>query len=188
MSDMRLLFGILILSLFIAGCLWSPLSEDDEVTQTTDQINQTQQTSANDTLPQDTTPIPDTKPDIPEPEPVPDTVAKSQADCSTLAPDCGSCLAKEGCSWCKDTNACYYEGIVPTISSCNPNAWATNLNECKIVPAGESCSKITNCADCLSGTGCSWCIQGSLCSADSSQENCFGGWLENSYQCNYASR
>jgi hypothetical protein len=74
------------------------------------------------------------------------------------------------------------------VSSCDPNNWATTANQCKIVPTGESCSQLTNCADCLAGEGCQWCIQGSKCASKTSAESCFGGWLENSYQCNYASR
>lgn len=114
--------------------------------------------------------------------------ATSQNDCSTLSPNCETCLAKEGCQWCKTTNACYYEGIVPTISSCDPNDWAENENQCAGPPGGASCEEQTTCPACLSGSGCKWCIQGAICASESSSDECFGGWLSESYQCAYASR
>lgn len=193
MADMRILFGAIVLFL-IAGCLWTPISEEENKTVTTpgqpdvtvmnETTTPTQQETGNGqpetgSGQQVTEPTQDTKPT---------SVATSQADCSTLSPDCESCLAKKGCNWCKGTNACYYEGIVPTISSCSPNEWATTVPECKLVSDDKYCSEFTNCADCLSGSGCQWCIQGSVCAGESSSEKCFGGWMTESYQCNYASR
>jgi hypothetical protein len=118
----------------------------------------------------------------------PESIATSQNDCSTMAPNCDACLAKKGCNWCKTSNACYYEGIVPTISSCYPGDWVDSVEECAGPKGGSSCSEKTNCADCLSGSGCQWCIQGSVCSSEETTEDCFGGWLTESYQCNFASR
>jgi hypothetical protein len=118
-----------------------------------------------------------------EPSEYPASVATDQTDCSTMAHNCEACLAKQGCNWCKTTNACYYEGIVPTISSCHPNDWAKTVGECAGIVGGKDCSDVTNCADCLSGEGCQWCIQGSVCAPESTTDGCLGGWLTESYQC-----
>lgn len=118
----------------------------------------------------------------------PESIATSQSDCSTISPNCEACLAKSGCNWCKTTNACYYQGIVPTISSCDPGDWVKTVADCAGPKGDTSCSEKTNCADCLSGSGCGWCIQGSVCAAQGTTQDCFGGWLTESYQCNFASR
>lgn len=114
--------------------------------------------------------------------------ATSQNDCSTMSPNCETCIAQEGCQWCKTTNACYYEGIIDTISSCNPGDWAETEAECSGPPGGGNCGQQTNCVACLSGSGCAWCIEGSVCADASTNEECFGGWMTETYQCNYASR
>jgi hypothetical protein len=114
--------------------------------------------------------------------------ATSQNDCSSLSPNCETCVAQEGCQWCKTSNACYYEGIIPTISSCNPGDWAEDELSCQGPPGGGNCAEQTNCVACLSGSGCKWCIQGSICADEASNEDCFGGWMEETFQCNYASR
>ncbi len=117
------------------------------------------------------------------------TPATSQNDCATLSPNCEICVSQPGCNWCKTSNACFYEGIIPTISSCNPNDWAKTEQECQGPPGGASCEEQTNCAACLSGSGCKWCIDGSKCaSADSAEKCATGGWMTESFQCNYASR
>lgn len=193
MADMRILFGMLLISLFITGCLWAPLSESNETKtipkknesitvakpNATTNISEPSNETGNGKL-ETTNKTQDTKPNI---------TATTQADCATLTPDCESCLAKQGCGWCKSSNSCFLgEESGPSVSSCSANDWATTVSECKIVTEEESCSKITNCADCLSGTGCKWCIQGSTCTSESSAADCFGGWMTKSYQCNYASR
>lgn len=188
---MRYLFGLLILTLIVAGCISQPATDfqaGGQAMPKQDAANAVNGTGvtvpANDSGTQASAPLQT------DPQETTDytSVATSQASCSTLSPDCASCLAKKGCAWCKGTNACYYEGIIPTISSCSPDSWATTVSECSVVPEGGSCSQFTNCASCLSGTGCNWCIQGSICKQDSTTDKCFGGWLNQSYQCNYASR
>lgn len=117
------------------------------------------------------------------------SVATSQEDCSTLTHNCGSCLSKTGCGWCKDTNSCLFgDSNGPKVSSCPDDKWAIATAECSVVDDDFDCYGITNCAECLSGSGCRWCIQGSICAPDSSADSCFGGWMAESYQCSYASR
>lgn len=117
------------------------------------------------------------------------SVAHSQEDCATLSHNCGSCLEKSGCGWCKSTNSCLYgDSRGPRVSSCPSDQWAITSAECNVVEDDFDCYGITNCAECLSGSGCRWCIQGSICAPASSEATCFGGWLAESYQCNYASR
>jgi hypothetical protein len=116
--------------------------------------------------------------------------AGSQQDCATLSPDCGSCLAKPGCGWCKATNACYLgdESGPAGDVTCATGEWTVTEAGCTIQASGKTCEDQYNCAFCLSGTGCKWCIQGARCAPAGSAEECFGGWLNQSYQCNYASR
>ena len=121
-----------------------------------------------------------------------ETPATSQQDCATLTSTCGACVSKPGCGWCKTTNACYFgdsSGPKDDID-CQPVEWATNEQGCKspTTTVGTTCEQQYNCAFCLSGTGCKWCIDGSKCRPTQSTEECFGGWLTVSYQCNYASR
>jgi hypothetical protein len=150
----------------------------------------------NETQEEEDTPVPGAEGTIIEAPPgpgtpdddYPESTATSQDDCATMSPNCEACLAKDGCNWCKTTNACYYEGIVPTISSCYPGDWVDDVSSCAGPKGGDSCSQKTNCADCLSGSGCQWCIQGSVCSSQDTSEDCFGDWLIESYQCNFASR
>ncbi len=116
-----------------------------------------------------------------------DDEAHSQADCATVTPDCESCLAKEGCGWCKETNSCHIgDESGPYENSCN--RWATTLEQCDVRDEKDSCREFITCPECLSGTGCKWCIQGSVCAAEESDNECFGGWMMESYQCVYASR
>ena len=53
-------------------------------------------------------------------------------------------------------------------------------------PNPSPCATNTNCVSCISSYHCDWCIQGSVCSSKGG--SCFGGWLNQTYQCNYASR
>ena len=113
----------------------------------------------------------------------------SQEDCATMTPTCGTCVAKPGCGWCKSSNSCFAGSSAgPVVSSCPSPEWTIVGSGC-VAPAGNStCARQTNCASCLSGSGCKWCIQGSKCTDAASSAQCFGGWLNVSYQCNYASR
>jgi hypothetical protein len=116
--------------------------------------------------------------------------AASQQDCATLSQNCGTCTAKANCGWCKGTNACYFgdsEGPAGS-NSCPSSEWTVTESGCSIAAGGKTCESQTNCAFCLSGTGCQWCIQGSKCAPAGTSEQCFGGWLSQSFQCNYASR
>jgi len=119
----------------------------------------------------------------------PQPVNPTQGDCSTLAPDCGSCVVKAGCGWCKSSNSCLAGTASGAVSApCAASDWAASPDQCSGPVGGASCSAQTNCASCLSGAGCKWCIQGSICTDASNQDKCLGGWLSQSYQCNLASR
>ncbi|MFH0884789.1 MAG: hypothetical protein V1861_03695 [Candidatus Micrarchaeota archaeon] len=116
--------------------------------------------------------------------------ATSQQDCATLSQNCGICTAKANCGWCKSTNACYFgdvDGPAGDIT-CPSNEWTVTESGCLLASGGKTCESQTNCAFCLSGTGCQWCIQGSKCAPSGTSEQCFGGWLTQSFQCNFASR
>jgi len=188
---MRTILGIILAALLLFGCT-SETQDDsaiDEINETEEQqeVEQSEEVEENDD--NDSVPgileVPDKEDAIEQKEGNP---AKSQDDCSSLSPNCESCVAQEGCSWCKTTNGCYYDGIVPTISSCDPGDWAEEEVQCQGPKGGSSCDEQTNCADCLSGSGCKWCIQGSVCKDANANADCFGGWLAESFQCNYASR
>ncbi|MFH1394294.1 MAG: hypothetical protein ABII71_05485 [Candidatus Micrarchaeota archaeon] len=136
-------------------------------------------------------------PPAPEPEVTPEpgdpgysSTAHSQEDCSMLAPNCESCLAKKNCGWCKESNSCHFgDESGPDTGSCKTDEWTVTVPGCSVVDAGESCSDLTNCVACLSGSGCTWCIEGSVCAPEGTSEKCLNnGWLTESYQCNYASR
>jgi len=134
--------------------------------------------------------VPEEPEEVPKVEdPTYTSTAHSQEDCSMLAPDCESCLAKKNCGWCKESNSCHYgDESGPETAPCKADEWAYDLNSCSVVDAGESCADLTNCVACLSGSGCQWCIQGSVCGPEGTSEECFGGWKTESYECNYASR
>jgi hypothetical protein len=113
----------------------------------------------------------------------------SQEDCATMTPTCGACVAKPGCGWCKSSNSCFAGSSAgPVVSSCPSHEWTIVESGCAAPAGGSTCAKQTNCASCLSGSGCKWCIQESKCADASFSDQCFGGWLNVSYQCNYASR
>lgn len=117
--------------------------------------------------------------------------AESQQDCATLTSSCGLCVSKPGCGWCKSSNSCLLgDSEGPDAGQCEASNWAVDDVSCSapVDTVGTSCEDQYNCAFCLSGTGCKWCIQGSKCVPAGSSEDCFGGWLNQSYQCNYASR
>ncbi len=107
------------------------------------------------------------------------------ADCSSLTPDCGACIAKPGCGWCKSTNSCLQgDASGPSGNTCPTIDWATTPTECTGPVGGSSCSSKTNCADCLSGSGCKWCQDGTKCADASSTDSCaVGGWRNTSYEC-----
>lgn len=119
-------------------------------------------------------------------------VAKSQDDCSTLSPNCESCVAQSGCGWCKSRNGCFFgdsSGPAKGIADCPQEDWAYDEQACQGSKGGITCEENWNCADCLSGSGCMWCIDGSRCASEGTTEECkIGGWLKESYQCNLASR
>ena len=186
---MRWMILVLITGLFMAGCL-GPSEEAPATAQQPD--GETPEEVETGVL----------EPEE-EPEPPPATgdgtiidvgdstgdVAADQQDCSTMTADCGSCLAKSGCGWCKSSNSCLFGNADgPEYGQCNAADWAITESGCSVVESEDQCGEITNCASCLSGTGCKWCIQGSLCAGESSAESCFGDWLTESYQCNFASR
>ena len=130
-------------------------------------------------------------PPVPPPNvtPQPEEPAGPQVDCATMTATCGACIAKPGCGWCKTSNSCFSgNSSGPAVSSCPSTDWTTVESGCVAPAGGSACSKQSNCASCLSGTACKWCIQGSTCADASVQDSCLGGWLNVSYQCNYASR
>ncbi|MBD3210071.1 hypothetical protein GF318_01700 [Candidatus Micrarchaeota archaeon] len=184
MRTFLLLAGMLVLY----GCCMTPETYQD--------LNYTYTIPEDDSSPE----LPITEDEQPEeqteegeyvpPEPEENNTAETtQTDCATMTPDCESCLAKTGCGWCKSSNSCLLgDESGPGVSSCPEGKWTVTVQGCSVVEEGESCSDITTCSDCLSGTGCKWCIQGTKCVPESSPEECFGGWLTESYQCAYASR
>ncbi len=106
-------------------------------------------------------------------------------DCSSLTPECGACIAKPGCGWCKSLNSCLQgDASGPSGNTCPAVDWATTPTECTGPVGGNSCVSKTNCADCLSGSGCKWCQEGTKCADASSTDNCAaGGWRNTSYEC-----
>ena len=112
--------------------------------------------------------------------------AKSQVDCSTVAPTCDSCLSKAGCGWCKSRNGCFFGGPQGPAGdvTCEPVDWATSKSACSAPVGGDSCVSKTNCADCLTGSGCKWCQEGTKCTDASASDVCAsGGWRTKSYEC-----
>ncbi len=184
-DNMKLLAGIVLL-LLIFGCT----SEQPSVVEEKPPVQ-------NDTMEE---PVIETNDSVPGIIEVPDEeqviedkkdagIARSQDDCATLSPDCGSCVAREGCGWCKESQSCFFgneDG--PKVSSCSGSEWAYTLAACEGPKGGGTCDDQWNCADCLSGEGCQWCIQGAVCAPVDTTEDCFGGWMTQSFQCNYASR
>ncbi len=187
---MKTILGIILVALLLFGCTSETQNDStvDDVKETGDQkeieTDVVEEENREELVP-GILDVPDQEDAIEQKEGTP---AKSQDDCSSLSPNCESCVAQSGCNWCKTTNGCYYEGIVPTISSCDPGDWAEEEIECQGPKGGSTCDEQTNCADCLSGSGCKWCIQGSVCKDATANADCFGGWLAESFQCNYASR
>ncbi len=115
-----------------------------------------------------------------------------QAGCATLTPNCGACIAVAGCGWCKTSNSCLSgDASGPTSGQCQPTDWAVTTDQCQApttTMGTTDCASQYNCAFCLSGSGCKWCIQGARCADANATDSCLGGWLNQSYQCNYASR
>jgi hypothetical protein len=189
---MKGIFIIVLAAILLAGCSSQQAAEN----KTVEQKNETAPPAQNGTAqgtgqiieappgpgPSDTTTAP--------PPSVGGTA--TQNECSTLSSGCGACIAKAGCGWCKSTNGCYTgDSSGPTADvQCQPGDWAVTEDECQAPTgtAGSTCGEQPNCAFCLSGSGCKWCIQGTRCVPADSTDDCFGGWLTQSYQCNYASR
>jgi hypothetical protein len=195
---MRVVFGIL-LAIMLFGCVSdSPESSAKTVEENTsaepeESTGQETNESVEEDEPEDSVPgIIDVK----DPEDIVEDKkdgppAVSQDDCSTLSPNCETCIAQAGCGWCKSRNGCFFgdsSGPAGTVD-CPSEDWAYSELECQGPKGGTLCEENWNCADCLSGSGCKWCIDGSRCASAGSTENCAtGGWLTESFQCNYASR
>jgi hypothetical protein len=125
---------------------------------------------------------------VPPPaQPPPSVTPAPQQECATLTPNCGSCIAKAGCGWCKSSSACFSgnaDGPAGDIQ-CQPADWATTEEECQAPssPQGTKCAEQFGCGNCLSGEGCKFCRQGAVCADITSTDDCFGGWLTEFYQC-----
>ena len=193
---MRLLF-ILIASMLVFGCISS--TQQEKTTGNDTLLNNTMPAVTDEPAQVNETEVKDEVPgimDVPDQDQVIEqksgTPARSQSDCSTLSPNCETCVAQENCGWCKSRNGCFYgddSGPAPGIADCPDAEWAYSEADCTGSKGGISCEDNWNCADCLSGSGCKWCIDGSKCVSSDSTETCStGGWLTNSFQCNYASR
>lgn len=186
---MKWIFLVLAAGLLIAGCLGpayeAPAEEQVEEETTEEESPVVEEEEAE---PEEEQPVTGDG-EIIE---VPDTggeVATSQEDCATLTANCGACVAKSGCGWCKSSNSCLYgDASGPDYGQCQLSEWTVTEEGCLIEADGERCEDQYNCAFCLSGSGCKWCIQGSKCAPADSTEDCFGDWMTESYQCNYASR
>ena len=193
---MKIIFlGLIVAVLLIAGCTSNPTPKNENVTN--ESMMGEKNVTANGTVPtvkggegtiieapSGTTPT--------EPNGNTPSTGTTQQDCSTLAASCDQCVAKAGCGWCKTSNGCY-KGDANGPSgdvNCQPADWAATEEKCKAptTTAGTKCSEQPNCAFCLSGTGCKWCIQGAKCVDANSNEECFGGYMTKSFQCNFASR
>jgi len=181
---MKFLAGIIIISLILAGCTTEAPAEGGMVVpeeETVDEPVVVEETEEVEEVPEE---VPEPEEEEVEEEPVAD-----QGDCSSLAPDCSSCVEKEGCGWCKSSNSCFSgTSSGPSVSSCEPADWAYDAVACEGPKGGTTCEENWNCADCLTGEGCQWCIQGAVCASMDSTDECFGDWMTESYQCNYASR
>jgi hypothetical protein len=192
--NMRLLFGIVLLSLLLFGCAQEgqpaeeqtseqPVVEENETVEV-EEVQAEEET-------EDEVPgiieVPDKEDVIEQKED--SGPAGDQQDCATMSADCESCIAKQGCGWCKTSNSCFIGNEAgPSVSTCEPGDWTFDVSQCEGPKGGGTCEAQYNCADCLTGTGCKWCIQGSVCVSADSTEECFGGWLTESFRCNYASR
>ncbi len=113
---MRIVLGFLLM-LMLFGCV-SDSTETGKVVQdngTSDvgtqpaepDESQTQEPEKNDTVPgiidvKDSEDIVEDKKDGP--------AATSQNDCSSLSPNCETCVAQAGCGWCKSRNGCFLRG------------------------------------------------------------------------------
>jgi len=164
-------YAIVLMVLLAAGCLYSPFGPGQ---------NQTNQTIGNNNS------IPTSN--ASSPPIVPPNASSSNISEPAIVPpaDCDACLAKLGFGWCNSTKTCIPNDLSPI--PCPASDWVNHPEYCAGHPAVISqCPLIVNCADCIS-QGCNWCIQGSVCSDASTQDSCLGGWLNKSYQCNYASR
>jgi hypothetical protein len=111
----------------------------------------------------------------------------TQQDCATLTPNCGACIDKPGCGWCKSSSSCFKgdsSGPAGDIQ-CQPADWAVTEEACQAPtsPQGTTCAEQVGCGNCLSGDGCKFCRQGAVCAGVSSADDCFGGWLTEFYQC-----
>ncbi|MEW6036401.1 MAG: hypothetical protein AB1529_07350 [Candidatus Micrarchaeota archaeon] len=111
----------------------------------------------------------------------------AQEDCATLTPNCGSCIAKAGCGWCKSSNGCFAgdaDGPAGDIQ-CQDADWAVTDAECQAPssPQGSSCAEQVGCGNCLTGEGCKFCRQGTVCADINSPDSCFGGWITDYYVC-----
>ncbi|HID73158.1 TPA: hypothetical protein EYP38_04400 [Candidatus Micrarchaeota archaeon] len=180
----QILVLLLMGMLLFAGCVEQP---EEEAPQAPPEPEEEQPPEETPEEPEEAPPAPE-EPETPE-EPEYTSTAHSQEDCSMLAPNCESCLSKKNCGWCKESNSCHFgDSGGPETGSCKEDEWTVTVPGCSVVDDGESCSDLTNCVACLSGSGCTWCIQGSVCAPEGTSEECFGGWLQESYQCNYASR
>ncbi len=184
---MRFVFVLLAVGILIAaGCTGTQTAKNESGTPAVVPAGN------NGTAPQPAPTENASAPASPTPAPVPTTnPAATQADCATLSPNCGSCISKPGCGWCKTSNSCFLgNSNGPSVGQCQPADWAVTDSECKAptTTVGTTCAQQYNCAQCLSGSGCKWCIQGSKCTDSDSSEDCFGGWLNQSYQCNFAGR
>jgi hypothetical protein len=193
--NMRIVLGFLLM-LILFGCVSDSAEtsgkvvQDTEPSDSSEAVDETDSTDeSDDTVPgimdvKDTDEIIEDKKDGP--------VATSQNDCSTLSPNCETCVAQSGCGWCKSRNGCFFgdaSGPAAGIADCPAADWAYDEQACQGSKGGISCEENWNCADCLSGSGCMWCIDGSKCASEGTSDECkVGGWLKESFQCNYASR
>lgn len=121
------------------------------------------------------------------PSPPPSGTPAPQEECATLTPNCGSCIEKAGCGWCKSSSACFAgtaDGPAGDIE-CQPADWAVTEEQCQAPssPQGTNCAEQVGCGNCLSGEGCKFCRQGSVCADIGSPDSCFGGWITDFYVC-----
>lgn len=156
------------------GTAGTDTGDDDAVEDTSG----AEDTNVDETVEDDGTDTPD---ETPEPQ---EEFVAEQEECATMAPDCESCIAKDGCGWCKTRNGCFAgTSSGPADVDCAEGDWAKTENQCAAPAGGSTCGQQTNCAACTTGSACKWCRQGSICVEADNAATCLGGWLTEAYQC-----
>ena len=108
---MRYVFVAILACILLAGCFGTtPEQQEDMIEEEPTNVSETNETEGEDepVAGGDGTIIEAPEPeDEEEPPPYTGPSATSQEECATMTPDCGSCVSKPGCGWCKSSNSCF---------------------------------------------------------------------------------